>query len=277
VSRDYAAIRPRIWSDVTFASQNPDAILLFLFLWTQSDLSYAGSIHMRLRQWARKLPGLGEDRVRAAVDVLAANGYVVVDDVTEELLIRSFVAEDELWKQPKMLALSVKQARTIESEHLRAAYGRELLRLDAARVAPNIVMAGYELSGQQPPAARPDLVPDVLAGGGSGGRDGVVEGVGEPPGAGAGAGAPPPASPQTPRKRGAVDPPPSTASCHRHRRPRSGCAECRRAQELAAVPPKCDECGPNRMRENERGQPYRCPACHPGAQAPQLRVVGGDG
>lgn len=288
MSREHAALQHRIWRDQDFTRQDPDAILLYLFLLSQQDLSYAGSLHLRPRQWARSLPTLGEDRIRAAVDRLTANRYVLVDEDTEELLIRTFVRNDELWKMPRMLELAVKQAARIESDRLREAFGAELLRIapllkretDKQREhLAEVLAAAKEFTGgvastllatpdpalDPPPAATPESTP--------------AEGVPQPPGLGAGAGAPAPKAPQTPRKRGAASPRPRQ-SCDRHGRPREGCDACARAQALAAVPPQCGECGPNRMRENEQGQPFHCPTCHPVALArsgPQLRVVGGDG
>jgi hypothetical protein len=288
VSREHAALRHRIWLDKDFTSQDPDAVLLYLFLLSQDDLSYAGTLHLRPRQWARKLPTLGEDRIRAAVDTLAGNRYVLVDEDTEELLIRTFVRNDELWKMPRMLELAIKQASRIESDRLREAFGVELLRIapllkratDKQREhLDEVLTAAKEFTGgvastlvatpdpalDPPPVADPESTP--------------AEGLAQPPGLGTGAGAPVPRSPQTPRKRGA-GPSRTGQSCDRHRRPREGCAACIRAQELASMPPQCNECGPNRMRENEHGQPFHCPTCHPVALArrsPQLRVVGGDG
>lgn len=288
MSRDHAALQHRIWRDKDFTSQDPDAVLLYLFLLSQDDLSYAGALHLRPRQWARSLPTLGVERIRAAVDTLAENRFVLVDEDTEELLIRTFVRNDELWKMPRMLELAIKQAARIESDRLREAFGVELLRIapllkratDKQREhLAEVLGAAKEFTGgvastllatpdpalDPPPAATPESTP--------------AEGMAQPPGLGAGAGAPAPRSPQTPRKRGAA---PSQAgkSCERHRRTREGCDACGRAQVIASMPPPCGECGPNRMLENDQGQPYHCPTCHPVALArsgPQLRVIGGDG
>lgn len=288
MSREHAALHHRIWRDQDFTSQDPDAILLYLFLLSQQDLSYAGSLHLRPRQWARSLPTLGEGRIRAAVDTLTANRYVLVDEDTEELLIRTFVRNDELWKMPRMLELAVKQAARIESGRLRKEFGTELLRIapllkretdkqqehlaavlgavkEFTGGVASTLLASPDPALDPPPAATPQPVP--------------VEGLPQPPGLGAGAGAPAPRSPQTPRKRGAVSPR-AGKGCDRHRRPREGCDACDRAQALAAMPPKCDACGPGRMRETGEGKPFHCPTCHPKALArscPQLRVVGGDG
>lgn len=292
MSREHAALQHRIWLDKDFTGQDPDAMLLYAFLLSQSDLNYAGVLHLRPRQWARKLPTLGEDRILAAVKELVGNRFVLVDEDTEEVLIRTFVRNDDLWKMPRMLELAIKQARGIESNRLREAFGAELLR-----IAPNlkrdsekqrqhlavVVDAADEFTGgaASPLLATPDpsLDPppgDTLE---STPADGLSDGLGQPPGVGTGAGAPVPTPPQTPRKRGAGS---SRAGkgCDQHRRAREGCGACEHARAVAEMPPRCGECGPNRMQENAEGQPFHCPNCHPIAiarQGPQLRVVGGDG
>lgn len=292
MTRDHAALQHRIWLDKDFTSQDPDAMLLYAFLLSQSDLNYAGVLHLRPRQWARKLPTLGEDRIRSAVKELAGNRFVLVDEDTEELLIRTFVRNDDLWKMPRMLELAVKQARAIESKALREAFGSELLR-----IAPNlkrdsekqrqhvaiVLEAAGEFTGGVASSllATPDpsLEPPPGETLKSTPADGLPDGLVQPPGVGTGAGAPVPTSPQTPRKRGASSSQ-TGKGCDQHRRPREGCAACEHARAVAEMPPRCGECGPNRMQENSEGQLFHCPNCHPIAlarQGPQLRVVGGDG
>lgn len=291
MSREHAALQHRIWGDKEFTSQEPDAILMYTFLLSQSDLNYAGVLHLRPRQWARKLPTLGEERIRAGIKELAGNRFVLVDEDTEELLVRTFVRNDELWKMPRMLELAIKQATTIESARLRHAFGVELRRIlprlkrdsdkqraHAAHVAEAAEEFAPGVESTLVATPEPSLEPPPVATAETTLAEGIAEGLPQPPGVGAGAGAPAPTSPQTPRKRGAANSP-QAKGCDRHRRPRLSCPDCQRLGELSAVPPQCGECGPGRMRENAEGQPYRCPTCHAGAQrpGPLLRVVGDDG
>ena len=69
------------------------------------------------------------DDFKSAAEELARNLYIVVDEETEEVLIRSFVRHDGLMKQPNMAVAMVKAARSIASRNIRAVLVHELLRL----------------------------------------------------------------------------------------------------------------------------------------------------
>src|SRR5690606_35065311 len=55
--------------------------------------------------------------------------FIVVDYDTEELLIRSFIRNDGVWKQPKVLAIALEEAEQVASPRLRRAIAVELKRL----------------------------------------------------------------------------------------------------------------------------------------------------
>ncbi|WP_143268709.1 hypothetical protein [Amycolatopsis vastitatis] len=162
----------RIWNDKDFRELSLPAKMLYLQLMSQEKLSYAGVLDLTMKRWAGPHPDLATSEVGAALDELDAARFVVLDQETEELLVRSFIRNDELYKQPNVLAAALRTAFEIESPVLRAALAAELRRLpdeitgpapafaaDAleagARTLPADVKAAMSIRGTVRPPATP--------------------------------------------------------------------------------------------------------------------------
>lgn len=165
MSRSEARIFTSIWDDDgDFITLSPDAKLLYFFLLSQAGLGHSGVITISERKWARKI-GLSLDALRSAMKELDAAGYTVVDEHTEELLVRALIRRDRIWQQPKMLRSALRHAVQVESARLRAAIARELARLDPSdlppRTQPEIVSLLANL-----PSRLSSLAPQGPGGGG---------------------------------------------------------------------------------------------------------------
>src|ERR1044072_5086095 len=84
---------------------------------------------LTLRRWARKAMGLTATELDEHLDALAKAHFIVLDDDTEELLIRSFVRNDGVWRMPKVMGAMVSGALEIESKVLRRALLAEMDRV----------------------------------------------------------------------------------------------------------------------------------------------------
>lgn len=129
MARSHGRIMAAIWSDGDFIAMRGSAQRMFMFLLSQSDLNHAGLIPMRVRRWAKKADDLTADAIDAELDYLATRGFLVTDDDTEEVLIRTFVRNDGVYKQPRVMDRLREDAKQIESPALRAAFRVELDRL----------------------------------------------------------------------------------------------------------------------------------------------------
>lgn len=129
MARTHGRIMAAIWSDPDFIDMRATAQRMFMFLLSQPDLSHAGLLPMRVNRWAKKAGDLDSRAVRTELDYLAERDYVVVDEDTEEVLIRTMVRNDGVYKQPKVMIRMREDARQIESPMLRAAFRQELDRL----------------------------------------------------------------------------------------------------------------------------------------------------
>jgi hypothetical protein len=158
VARDHARLYVHIWTDdEDWKALSPLAKLLYLQLLSQKRLTYAGLLDLSVKRWARAHPGVPLDQLRAALSELDNKRFVVVDQDTEEVLIRTFIRNDELYKQPQVLAAALRAAFDIESPILRAALAVELRRLPAEVTGQAPAVAAVALEAglrEQPPAVK---------------------------------------------------------------------------------------------------------------------------
>ncbi|WP_158885041.1 hypothetical protein [Amycolatopsis anabasis] len=145
MARDHARIALSIWNDDDFCALSMAAKLVYLQLVTQYKLSYAGVLDLAAKRWARPHPDLDVEGVRAALSELDAARFIVTDWETEEVLIRSFIRNDELYKQPNMVRAALRVAFEIESPILRAALAVELRRLPVEVTGPAPAVAADAL------------------------------------------------------------------------------------------------------------------------------------
>lgn len=125
---DYARIKRSIWIDDDFLDRSPVAQWLYFHLLT-SDLSLAGVADWRPKRVVPKAAGLTLDLVEAAAREMEDELYLIIDEDTEEVLVRSFIRHDGLLKQPKMGVAVAKAYGSIASRNLRSILVHELQRL----------------------------------------------------------------------------------------------------------------------------------------------------
>lgn len=135
MARTEARILTSIWEDAGFLALPPPARLLFLFLISQPDIDYSGVLPLRERRWAGT-NGITVDQLRAQLDVLAEHRFVVVDEDAEELLVRSFVRNDGVYRQPNLLRSASRSLGSVRSVQIRSALAEEIQRAAAADDVP---------------------------------------------------------------------------------------------------------------------------------------------
>jgi hypothetical protein len=129
MARTFGRILATIWDDEDFLDLDPAQQRLYMFLLSQSNLNHAGLLPLTLKRWARKAKNLSAETLEKTLAELDAARFIVVDDDTEEVLIRSFVRNDQVWKQPKVMGAMVSGAMEISSRRLRRALLAEMDRI----------------------------------------------------------------------------------------------------------------------------------------------------
>lgn len=129
MARGHGRILTNIWEDSDFITLTQEQQRLYLFLISQPNLNHAGLLPLTLRRWSRKAGDLTVGELDKHIVALDHARFVVVDDDTEELLVRSFVRNDGVWKQPRVMGAMVSAAEEISSRKLRAALLAEVARI----------------------------------------------------------------------------------------------------------------------------------------------------
>lgn len=129
MARGHGRILTSIWDDADFLALDERAQRLYLFLISQPNLNHAGLLDLTLKRWSRKARGLTSAELEKLLQALEEARFIVMDEDTEELLIRSFVRNDGVWKQPKVMGAMVSGALEISSWRLRAALLAEVDRV----------------------------------------------------------------------------------------------------------------------------------------------------
>ncbi|MFC4107800.1 hypothetical protein ACFOX0_17945 [Micromonospora zhanjiangensis] len=129
MARSEARLSVSIWSDPDFLALGPAPQRMFMFLLSQPDLAHDGVIALRERRWSKSAAGLTRADVEQALADLAAARFVVVDEDTEELLVRSFIRRDKVYRQPNVLRAAQDHLEVVTSPAIRAAIAVELRRI----------------------------------------------------------------------------------------------------------------------------------------------------
>jgi hypothetical protein len=129
MARDHAAIRIDMWKDDDFRNLSGAAQLLYVQLLSSASLSYAGVADWRPARLAGITADASRQSVEAAMGELARGLFVVTDDETEEVLIRSFLKHDGLLQKPNVTKAMVTAYDRTVSPTLRGVLVWELRKL----------------------------------------------------------------------------------------------------------------------------------------------------
>ncbi|MFF4403667.1 hypothetical protein [Streptomyces sp. NPDC001404] len=159
MARGHGRILTSIWEDSDFLALDEREQRLYLFLISQPNLNHAGLLPLTLRRWARKAHGLTSAELEKRLQGLEAARFIVMDEDTEELLIRSFVRNDGVWRMPKVMGAMVSGALEISSPRLRRALLEEMDRIPVEELSdePTKVRGGIG------PSIRAQVVEHIAA------------------------------------------------------------------------------------------------------------------
>lgn len=129
MARDYGRIKITIWHNEDFTSLSSKAQQLYFYLITQARLDMAGVVQWRPRMAMKSASDLTEKSVADALAELEAEFYVLLDEETDELLVRSFIRNDEVLRSPNMAIAMGKAWRGLDSDILRGVISFEVNRI----------------------------------------------------------------------------------------------------------------------------------------------------
>lgn len=129
MARDHARLSLSIWNDDDFRELTTAAQHLYFVFLTSRHLSYCGVADWRPNRITPLAQSWDQEEFDAAAHELATKLYIVVDEETEEVLVRSFIRGDGLMKQPKMAVAMSRAFELVASKWIRGVIIHELHRL----------------------------------------------------------------------------------------------------------------------------------------------------
>jgi hypothetical protein len=142
MAREHARILTKIWDpDSDFRNLGPSSQRMYFMLMSQRSLNHAGVLPLTVKKWSNLSAGTSIEDVWAELKILDSKRYIVIDEDTEEVLIRTHIRNDGVAKQPNVLKAALRLASGIESRRLRAVLAGELRMLGsehASRVADEL-------------------------------------------------------------------------------------------------------------------------------------------
>lgn len=126
---DYAQMRRDIWGDSDWTDLSPMAQWLYWVITTDPKIELTGVADWRPKRMLKKAAALTVDLFEAAAEELQAKAFIVVDEDTEEVMIRTYVKHDDLLKSPNMGRAIARLYPTIASKTLRGVLVHELHKL----------------------------------------------------------------------------------------------------------------------------------------------------
>ena len=128
MARGHARVFVSIWDDDDFVALPVSEQWLFFALLSSPDISWCGVLPLIPSRIARLADGLTPAKVRRSLDRLAADRFVIVDDDTAEVLVRSFVRHDGIMRQPNVLCAAIMAWGKVHSDPIREAIKGEFAR-----------------------------------------------------------------------------------------------------------------------------------------------------
>ena len=129
MARDFASVNVEIWSDPEWRTLPPAAQHLYLLLWTSPGLSYCGVHDWRPGRLAALSRGFTAEHIDTVAATLSARHFLVIDEDTEEVLIRSWARFDGLMKKPRMAVSYANAYAAVASADLRSVMAHETAKL----------------------------------------------------------------------------------------------------------------------------------------------------
>jgi len=129
LAREHARIQTAIWLDDDFLDLTPEAQHLYLVVTTQMSLNFCGVTVWHPGRLSQLAAGWSVEKVEAAAAELSAGLYLVIDETTGEVLVRSFIRNDGLLSSPNIAKAMFRKFSEIGSRTLRGVVVHELNRL----------------------------------------------------------------------------------------------------------------------------------------------------
>lgn len=132
MAKEYGQLRHDIWSDDDWLDLTVPAQHLYMVLLSDPTLNYCGVAAWHVGRISQRSAENSPAASLLAALELSERHFIVVDESTEEVMIRSYLKHDPILKNPRLAVTMSKEYGVIGSRKIRAALVFELTRLRKA-------------------------------------------------------------------------------------------------------------------------------------------------
>lgn len=150
--REHARISVRIWIDRDWRTLPHSEQWAYKMLLSQKEINAAGVLPLMVGKWCKGSVDVTHERLWSWLRALEAKRYIVIDEDSEELLVRTFIRNDGVMKIPNMIKAARKAASAVDSARLRRALVEEFRRVPGAEAKKAV----EELEAGLPDEDEPD-------------------------------------------------------------------------------------------------------------------------
>jgi hypothetical protein len=120
MARSHGILKTSVW-DVgsEFRTLTLPAQWAYVMLLSQPQINNCGVVPYVPEKWARLAAGATRDQLDQALAELRDRRFILIDEDTGELLVRTFIKHDRIWKQPNLVKRARKELLEVESDLLR--------------------------------------------------------------------------------------------------------------------------------------------------------------
>jgi len=129
--RNFARFTTSLYRDPDFTSLTFEQQGVYFMLGLQPEVTAAGTLALTTGRWSRHAANCNRRELEELIVALEhhAGRHLVVDEDTEELLIRKFIKWDGGWSNSKRLPVVIEAVKAIVSVHIRDIAVEELRRI----------------------------------------------------------------------------------------------------------------------------------------------------
>lgn len=120
MARDHARILTRIWGDGDWRALTGAEQRAYWVITSDPALTYAGTIGATVKRWGQQASDTNERTMRKAIDGLTEKRFIVPDWRTEELLVRSYMRVDKVFRIPNVAKSAFAAYQRVISPIIRA-------------------------------------------------------------------------------------------------------------------------------------------------------------
>jgi hypothetical protein len=126
MARAYGRFTTNIWRDKKFCALTVAEQWAYFMLGIQPDITAAGVLSLTVKRWSGLAADATPDALSDVLSDLTAKRFLVVDNDTEELLVRAFVKWDGGINNDKRRPVVLEAAHAVASQQIRAVLAQEL-------------------------------------------------------------------------------------------------------------------------------------------------------